>query len=71
MITYKCILQKLSERGWSSYRLKHEKKLSGGTIDRLREGRPISTETINVLCELCNCQPGDLLAWVPDDAKEE
>lgn len=71
MIVYNDILKRLYDNGWSSYRLKKEKVLPGGAIDRLREGRPITTETINTICNLCECQPGDLLSWVPDKSPEE
>lgn len=71
MIIYKDILKQLANRGWSSYRLKNEKVLSGGTIDRLRDGSPITTETIDTVCRLCECQPGDLIGWVPDETPGE
>jgi len=31
----------------------------------------VSWETLNWLCTLFNCQPGDLLEFVPDDTAEE
>ena len=49
------------------YRLRREKALPQGTISRLRQGRPISTATLDVLCRLCGCQPGDLIRYIPDD----
>lgn len=35
-----------------------DKALSNGNID---------TRTINKLCRLLNCQPGDFMEYVPDD----
>ena len=70
MIIYNEILKKLSSKGWTTYRLKKEKILSGSIIDRLRESRPITTETINVICNLCECQPGELLSWRKDENPE-
>lgn len=67
MIIYDNVLQKLASKGWTSYRLKKEKVLSGSAIDRLRENRPITTETLNVVCRLCECQPGDLMIYSPDE----
>ena len=71
MIKYNDVLKKLSENGWSSYRLKEEAVIHSGTIDRLRTGMPITTETIDVICRLCKCQPGDFLTWVPDEEEYE
>lgn len=70
MIIYQNILQKLADAGWTSYRIKKEKQLSGGVIDRLREGRPITTETLDTVCRLCECQPGELLTWAPDSSEK-
>ena len=69
MIVFVDIMQKLSDAGWSSYRLRRERKLPEGTITRLRHGQPITTETIDVLCCLCNCQPGDLIRYEPGEGE--
>ena len=70
MIKFAPILQMLSERGWSTYRLQKEKKLSNGVIISIRAGKPLTTVTIDKLCELCECQPGDLMSYVPDEQGE-
>ena len=67
MIIYHNILKKLSESGWSTYRLQKEKQISNGTIIQIRKQKPITTATIDTICRLCNCQPSDLISWKPDD----
>ena len=67
MIIYVEILQKLAARGWSSYRLRNEGILAEGTLTRIRKGQSITTETIDKICELLECQPGDILKWEPGD----
>lgn len=67
MIIYNDILKKLSDNGWSTYRLQKESLISNGTIIQIRAGKPITTTTIDTVCRLCHCQPGDLLIYVPDD----
>ncbi len=66
MLVYNELFKQLADHGWSSYRLRKEGKLAEGTLSRLRHGQPVSTETIDVICSLCKCQPGDLLTWTPD-----
>lgn len=61
MIIYKNILQRLKDAGYNTTRLRQDKILSEGTIQRLRDGRPITTDTIDVICALLRCQPGDVL----------
>lgn len=55
------VLAALKEAGYSSYRLRKEKLLSESTLQKLRDGIIVSTDVIEQLCELLNCQPGDLL----------
>lgn len=69
MLRYKInVLQGLKEAGYSTYRVRAEKILSEGTMQRLRTGSTaISVESLGVLCNLLQCQPGDILEWVPED----
>lgn len=71
MIVFGPIMKMLSENGWSSYRLRNEKVIPEGTLSRIRSGRPITTSTIDTLCRLCRCQPGDLISYVPESEKKE
>lgn len=43
------------------------------TISKLKHNPPTRLEMVTLirLCEALNCQPGDLLAYVPEDASEE
>lgn len=69
MIRYKFdVLEKLKNIGISTYTLTKTYKISPATIQKLRENDcNISTLTINKLCGMLKCQPGDLLEWLPDD----
>lgn len=69
MIIYKNILAKLTAAGYSSYRLQRDGILSSATINRIRQGQPVTTVTIDLICRLCQCQPGDLLQWVDEKAQ--
>lgn len=71
MIVFGPILKMLSENGWTSYRIRNEKILPEGTLSRIRSGRTITTATIDTICRLCHCQPGDILHYVPDEEKEQ
>ena len=70
MIKYHDILERLAANGWPTTRLQREKQLSNGTIIQIRAGRPITTSTIDTICRLCGCQPGDLISYVPDPERE-
>jgi putative transcriptional regulator len=70
MIKYHDILERLAANGWPTTRLQREKQISNGTIIQIRAGRPITTSTIDTICRLCGCQPGDLISYVPDPERE-
>lgn len=61
------VLQALKQKGYSTYALRQENKLSQSTIQKLREGKGVAWENIENLCALLNCQPGDLMEYIPDE----
>lgn len=70
MIVYHNILGKLASCGWPTTKLQKERMISNGTIIQIRAGKAITTTTIDTICRLCSCQPGDLISYVPDPEKE-
>ena len=71
MIIYHEILAKLAAAGWPTTRLQREKQISNGTIIQIRAGKPITTTTLDTICRLCKCQPGDLISYVQDEEERE
>lgn len=74
-IKYKIdVLSELKAAGYSTYKLRKGKILSERTIQLLREGKLIALESIDILCKLLKCQPGDILEYIepaPDGAEWE
>ena len=67
MIRYtKDILAQLSDAGYSQNRIRREKLIGQATLTQLRHGDLVSWKTIDTICKLLVCQPGDLLEYVPD-----
>ena len=66
MLKYRVnILKELKNAGYSSYRLRQEKILSEGTLQKMRSGNiAITMESLGVVCDILQCQPGDLVEWV-------
>lgn len=63
-ISYQKGLERLKEAGITTYRIRKEKIVSEGTLQNMREGKPVSTETIERLCLLLNCTPNDVMEIV-------
>lgn len=70
MIVYKNILEQLKSAGYSSYVLMKRGLIGQATLTSIRNGKPINTVTIDSICELLNCQPGDILEYVPNKKTE-
>lgn len=70
MIIYDNVLSRLAACGWPTTRLQREHQISNGTIIQIRAGKPITTTTIDTICRLCNCQPGDLIHYEPDTKED-
>jgi len=67
-IVYKVdILAALKKAGYSTYRLRKEKILSESTIQKFRDGELVTGDNLALLCELLNCQPGDILEYIPEE----
>ena len=63
-IKYKIdVLSALKDAGYNTTRLRREKLLAESTIQKLREGEPVSWANISRICSLLDCQPGDILAY--------
>ena len=59
-IVYSCdILEKLKEKGFTSYRIRKEKLLSESALQKLREGKLLSWNELERVCAMLDCQPGD------------
>jgi putative transcriptional regulator len=66
-IIYDKLLRKMDEEGLSTYKIRKEKIISESTLQNIREGKRVTTDTIAALCGALNCQPGDLIEYIPDE----
>ena len=70
MIRFKIdILEALKNKGYTTTRIRKEKIIPEGTLTRIRKntGEPVTTATLNVICEILKKQPGQILEWIPDE----
>ena len=61
------VLQALKDNGFNTNKLRKEKLLSEGAIQRLRHSEPVSWSNIEQLCKLLQCQPADIMEYVEDN----
>lgn len=68
MISYQKLLALCKERGVNSYTMKKHKIMGQAAWASIRAGGDVRLSTIDALCRFLNCQPGDLLEYIPDEA---
>ena len=67
MISYEPLYKTLKEKGISTYKLINEYGVSRSLLDRLRHNRPISTVTLNDLCQILRCKVEDILVFIEEE----
>ena len=67
-ISYAKLLAMMQEKGLTTYKIRKEKIIAEGTLQNIRDGKGITTDSIAALCQALQCQPGDILEYIEDDA---
>lgn len=71
-IQYKVdILSALKEAGYNTNRIRKEKIMGEAMLQKLRSGQLVSWATLETICGLLDCQPGDLLEYTKDTDVQE
>lgn len=64
-IVYDKLLKLFEERGITSYTIKRDNVIGQASFKKIKVGGHIDTRTIESLCKYLNCQPGDMMEYVP------
>lgn len=56
----------MKEKGLTTYRIRQERIITETTLQKLREGRNVTTDSLASLCQTLSCQPGDIMEYVED-----
>ena len=63
------ILAALKEKGYNTSTLRKERIFGEKTMQDFRTNAEIPYKTLNKLCKLLDCQPGDIMEYVDDTAE--
>lgn len=69
-ISYKKLFELMEAKGIKKFDLR-KKGLSPTIVDRLVKNNNVNTSTIIELCKILNCQPADIMEYIPDDKESE
>ena len=64
-ISFKPLRQYMKEHKISYYYLANQ-GIEAPTLQRLRHDKPITTDTLEKLCKIMKCQPGQLIEYIDD-----
>ena len=66
MISYEPLWRTMEERGATTYTLQVKGQISSSTIRRLKAGESVSTNTLDALCKILQCELDDIISYLPD-----
>ena len=61
MFSYGPLWETLKEKNITQYQLIKDYRFSTGTLDALRKIKSVTSYTIEMLCLILDCQPGDIM----------
>lgn len=67
MISYKPFWKTLNERDMSTYDMIYRHGLSANTIHRMKNGKDITTKTLNELCFILKCSVSEIIEYRETD----
>lgn len=73
MISFERLRKKLKEKGITSYYLRNKcgyNNLDSKTIKRLMNDESVSTNTLNSLCSILECDLSEIAEFIPDKDTE-
>ena len=66
MISYEPLYDTMKKKGVTTYKLINEHGISRSLLDRLKHNKPITTVTLNDLCNILECRVEDILLYVEE-----
>ena len=67
MIVYDKLWDTLKEKGITQYKLIHDYGVSPAQITRLKRNNNVSTHTLDMLCEICDCTLIEIAEYIPNE----
>jgi len=67
LIVFTKLWETLKTKNISQYQLIKKYGFSTGQLDRLRKNQNVNSYTLNSLCEILDCQLGDIAEYIKDE----
>ncbi len=66
-IIYSKLFKLLNSKNLTSTLWLRQNGFYAATVDKLKKNKQVNTDTINKLCSVLHCQPGDIMEYVDDE----
>lgn len=66
MISYKPLYDTMYKQDITEYALIFKHGLSANTLHRIKQGKPITTKTIDTLCFILDCNVDDIITYIKE-----
>lgn len=67
MISYEPLWETMRRRQATTYTLQVKGEISSSTVRRLKANESVSTNTLDALCKILECEIGDIIRFLPDE----
>lgn len=67
MISYEPLWETMKRKKASTYTLQVKGEISSSTVRRLKANESVSTNTLDALCMILECEIGDIIKFLPDE----
>ncbi len=63
-VSYTKLFERMAQKGIKKVDLRMKYKINPKTVDSLVNNRSVTVDTIIQLCDILDCQPGDIMEYV-------
>ena len=70
MISYAPLWKTMQNRGATTYTLEVKGNISSSTIRRLKAGESVSTNTLDALCNILDCDICDVISYIAESKRD-
>ena len=69
MISYAPLWETMKRKNATTYTLQVKGEICSSTVRRLKANESVSTNTLDALCRILDCELDDIIAYLPDETE--
>ena len=69
MISYAPLWETMKRKNATTYTLQVKGEISSSTVRRLKANESVSTNTLDALCRILDCELDVIIAYLPDETE--